>query len=274
MRCAQYQGDWSSEARLWGHAASTQPDAYYAFMKLGEVRRRAGDLHGAIRAYKRLLRVDPQRKLGYAALLQVAALATSGYAGCRRSRAERYSEQFYTALDDAQALRALAAACCGRAPARAGAAARALARLRPLPDEALEHAAEAHFARRTRNLGCVLPEPDAAAHRTRRSAAAGERGAPQLIARLTAFKAAQADRGGGRARRARSASASTSRAAGASAWRVRRARLTQGAGRDGASSIARSVSPLGRCGIAGRFERNAEVRVRAARVGASATAVR
>ena len=44
LRCVQYQGEWSSEARLWGHAASTQPDAYYAFMKLGEVRRRAGNL--------------------------------------------------------------------------------------------------------------------------------------------------------------------------------------------------------------------------------------
>ena len=43
-------------------------------MKLGETRRNAGEHDGAIRAYRRLLMLEPSRKVGHAALLQAVAL--------------------------------------------------------------------------------------------------------------------------------------------------------------------------------------------------------
>ncbi|HTU62550.1 MAG TPA: hypothetical protein VMF89_29015, partial [Polyangiales bacterium] len=38
LRTVQYAGVWQSELRLWGHAVRAQPDADYAYLKLGEVR--------------------------------------------------------------------------------------------------------------------------------------------------------------------------------------------------------------------------------------------
>jgi len=73
LRTAQYAGVWGSELRLWGHAVRTQPDAEYAYLKLGEVRREAGDMEGAIRAYRAAIARWPQRKLAFAGLFEVVA---------------------------------------------------------------------------------------------------------------------------------------------------------------------------------------------------------
>lgn len=157
LRCIQYQGEWASEARLWGHAASTQPDAYYAWMKLGEVRRRAGDLYGAIRAYKTVVGVDPQRKLGYAALLASVAERDEKLQKLSPPAADRYAQQFYAALDDAQALRSLARRLLAAGYVRAVELPLARSLLvEPLPDEALERAARAHFEAGRDNLGWLF----------------------------------------------------------------------------------------------------------------------
>jgi tetratricopeptide (TPR) repeat protein len=147
LRCVQYQGAWQSELRLWGHAVRTQPDAYYASLKLGEVRRRAGDLYGAIRAYQQLLRIDPRRKQGHAALLEAVALRDEKLRGLAPSRAELYAKSYYDALDDADALRALSARMLqsGHVRALELPLGRAL-QLRPVPDDVLEHAAMAQLA--------------------------------------------------------------------------------------------------------------------------------
>jgi tetratricopeptide (TPR) repeat protein len=154
LRTVQYQGEWSSEVRLWGHAASVQPDAYYAAMKLGEVRRKAGDLHGAIRAYRALVAIDPQRKLGHAALLASVALRDERLRGIAPSLADRYAEQFYGAIDDARALRELARRMLltGHVRAMELPLARAL-EIEPLPDQALERAAAVHFAEGRPSIG-------------------------------------------------------------------------------------------------------------------------
>lgn len=147
LRTAQYEGEWQSELRLWGHAVRAQPDAYYAFMKLGEVRRDRGAFDGAIRAYQQALQLEPLRKLGHAALFQAVALRDERVRKLLPSRAERYTREYYERLGDPEALRALGARLLEAGYLRAPElpAERALA-LQPFPDQALEHAAAAQFA--------------------------------------------------------------------------------------------------------------------------------
>jgi tetratricopeptide (TPR) repeat protein len=154
LRCWQYQGEWQSEVRLWGHAASTQTDAYYALMKLGEVRRRAGDLYGAIRAYQHLLQLDPKRTMGHAALLQAVALRDEKLRRLAPSQAERYAREYYDALEDPEALRELAAHLLQAGYLRTTELplAKAFA-LQPVSDAVLEHAADVQFAEGRPSLG-------------------------------------------------------------------------------------------------------------------------
>lgn len=105
LRTVQYQGAWSSSLRLWGHAASTQPDAEYAWLKLGEVRRDAGQLEGAIHAYQRMIAVAPTRKLAWAALFEAVALRDERIFGMHPSHARTLAQRYYELLDHAPELR-------------------------------------------------------------------------------------------------------------------------------------------------------------------------
>jgi hypothetical protein len=147
LRCAQYQGVWQSEARLWGHAASVQPDAFYAWMKLGEVRRERADLYGSIRAYRSLVRLDPRSKLAHAALLQAVAMRDERLRGLRPSRAKELAQEYFVALDDGAALRALASDMLSAGYARTAELPlwRSLD-LAPVADAVLEHAAQVQLA--------------------------------------------------------------------------------------------------------------------------------
>jgi hypothetical protein len=159
LRAVQYQSEWSSETRLWGHAAATQPDAYYAFMKLGEVRVKSGDLHGAVRAYAQLLRIDPRRKLGHAALLRALALRDERIRGLSNSRADAYAADYYAQLDDPEALRALAGRMLHSGHLRAlELPMRRALELQPVADAALERAAESHFANGRSSVGLFYLE--------------------------------------------------------------------------------------------------------------------
>ncbi len=141
-RTVQYQGAWASEVRLWGHAASTQPDAEYAWIKLGETRRDAGDLEGAIAADRHLVRLVPGRKLAYAALLEVTALRDERYLGYGPSRARAFAQQLYAKLSDPTALRELAAALLAANYLRSVELPLAISLAsQPLGDPALEHLA-------------------------------------------------------------------------------------------------------------------------------------
>jgi len=147
LRSAQYEGAWRDELALWGHATSTQPDAYYAWMKLCEVRRKADALHGAVVACKKLVELEPGRRNGHTALLLTTALRDERIRHLSPSRAERYAATFHRALDDAHALRLLAGEMlqAGYLRTLELPMARALA-LEPAEDAALEHAAATHFA--------------------------------------------------------------------------------------------------------------------------------
>lgn len=107
-RSVQYQGVWRSELALWGHAASTQPEAEYAWLKLSEVRRDAHDLEGAIAAARAHVSVAPERRLAWAGLFEVTALRDERNHGIAPSRARELARRYYDALDDAAALRRLA----------------------------------------------------------------------------------------------------------------------------------------------------------------------
>jgi tetratricopeptide (TPR) repeat protein len=146
LRTVQYQGAWESETRLWGHAARTQPNAYYAWTKLGELRRKQGDLYGAIAAYKQLIRLDPLRKLGYAGLFQVVALRDEKLHAIAPSHAEDYAKAFYAGLDDSEDMRVLAGRLLKAGYVRAFELPMTrVLQLAPMPDDALEHAAALQF---------------------------------------------------------------------------------------------------------------------------------
>ena len=165
LRTFQYEGEWQSEIRLWGHAAKIEPDAYYAQLKLGEIRRRAGDLYGAIRAYKALVRIEPLRKTGYAALFEGVALRDEAIHHIAPSRAETLAQEFFNALEDTDELRLLAQRLLGAGYLRTFELpmARSLA-LRPVPDPALAQAAVAYFEQGLPTVGLFyaqrLEHPD------------------------------------------------------------------------------------------------------------------
>ena len=118
-RCIQYQGVWRSEPALWGHAVHTHPSAEYAWLKLGEVRRDAGDLEGAICAYRGAVHAAPTRRLAHAALFEAVALRDERYAGRQDSLARALARQYYDKLDHPDQLREFAARLWARGYVRA-----------------------------------------------------------------------------------------------------------------------------------------------------------
>jgi hypothetical protein len=142
VRTFQYEGEWQSETRLWGHAASTQPRAEYAWLKLGEVRRDASDIEGAIAADRQLVRLMPTRNLAYAALFEATALRDERVFALAPGRAREFARQAYVSLSDAAALRALGASLLAAGYLRSLELPLALALAQePLPDSVLERLA-------------------------------------------------------------------------------------------------------------------------------------
>jgi protein O-mannosyl-transferase len=145
-RTVQYQGEWSSEQRLWGHAASTQPDAQYAWMKLSAVRRDAGDLEGAIQAGRQLVRVAPSHRLAWATLFEASALRDERHFGIAPSRARELAKTFYERIDRADALRTFAAELLAAGYLRTLELPLACALvLAPMPDTVIEAAAKSQL---------------------------------------------------------------------------------------------------------------------------------
>jgi hypothetical protein len=146
LRTVQYEGAWSSELRLWGHAASVQPDAEYAWIKLGEVRRDTGLLEGAIDADRHALRVAPGRKLSWTLLFEAVALRDERIFALQPSRARALAKRYSAALEDPNALRNLAGELLRARYLRTLELpmSRSIG-LQPVPDNLLEHAALTHL---------------------------------------------------------------------------------------------------------------------------------
>lgn len=142
LRTSQYSLAWSSDARLWRHAVSAHPDAFYAWMKLGEIRRDRGDFAGAIRAYRRAIAVSPDLRLGHAALFHAVALRDERRRGIRPTGAMELARRYHAGLDRTDALRDLASELLGLGyrDATLLALGRSLD-LAPVADERLERAA-------------------------------------------------------------------------------------------------------------------------------------
>lgn len=142
FRTVTYQGAWRSDEALWLHATRTHPTAYYAWMKLAEVRRDAGDLDGALDAHLAGIDAHPTIRLGHASRLHVMALRDERDLDLSPSRALNYSARYLQNADDPQVLRELAGEMVseGYRDAALLPLARAL-ELSPLADEVLERAA-------------------------------------------------------------------------------------------------------------------------------------
>ena len=142
VRTVSYAGVWESEPRLWGHAVRTQPDAEYARLKLGEVRREAGDFEGAIRAYRNAIALVPQRKLAHAGLFEVVARRDERQRHLTPSRARAFAQSYYELLERPTGLRDLAAQLHARDYVRAiELPLWAVQQQDPLPDAVLSQAA-------------------------------------------------------------------------------------------------------------------------------------
>jgi hypothetical protein len=146
-RTMQYASVWSSDLRLWAHATSTHPRAYYAWLKLGEVRRDAGHFDGAIEAYNRAIEIRPNQRLGYGALLMTLARRDERDEAIAPSHADDLLRDYLRDVDDAEALSRDARAAMDLR--YRWAALMFLSRqldLAPVSDERLEHAAEVQLA--------------------------------------------------------------------------------------------------------------------------------
>jgi tetratricopeptide (TPR) repeat protein len=107
-RTVQYGRVWASDLRLWGHAASVQPHAFYAWLNLGHVRRDAGELAAAIDAYDHAIDIAPELRLGYGARFAAIAMKDERDYGASGPDPLALGEQYRRQMDDADALRLLA----------------------------------------------------------------------------------------------------------------------------------------------------------------------
>ena len=104
---AQLQA-WKTDETLWAHAVDAQPDAFYAWIKLGEVRRDAGDYEGSLRAYERANEVEPSLALGLAGLFHTLVIADEAELGLSPSRADGLTARLVAVEADEVGLRRLA----------------------------------------------------------------------------------------------------------------------------------------------------------------------
>ncbi len=99
---------WRDEDHLWGHATRTQPNAVYAWIKLGETRRDRRDLEGAVRAYARAVEVAPELRMAHAGFLSALALRDERSERIEPSAALSLATRYLVLIDDARRLRDLA----------------------------------------------------------------------------------------------------------------------------------------------------------------------
>ncbi len=138
----RYEGAWTDDIALWTHATHSYPESFYAWMKLGEVRRDAGDIDGALAAYDKAVEAEPRLRLGHAARFQALARRDEQRRGLAPSRAVELSQRYVRVADDPERLRELAGemVVAGYREAVLLPLGRALD-LAPAPPERLENAA-------------------------------------------------------------------------------------------------------------------------------------
>lgn len=103
-RAAQFVSD----ERLARAAVRAQPASYFAHVKLGEVLREGGDLAGSLRAYRAAIALEPDRPLAHGGIFLAVARLEARRRGLDPRLADRALPRYMRALDDPDALWALA----------------------------------------------------------------------------------------------------------------------------------------------------------------------
>ncbi|MEZ4251400.1 MAG: tetratricopeptide repeat protein [Polyangiales bacterium] len=154
----RYEAAWNGDGALWRHAVQAQPEADYAWLKLGETLRdealtQEGDearltFDRSIDAYDRAIRLAPSLLVPHVARLRVLAHRDELLHEIAPSRAAEFSTRYGTNQANAEALKDLASEMLelGYRDAALVPLGRALD-LDPLPQELLENAARVQLER-------------------------------------------------------------------------------------------------------------------------------
>ena len=108
LRTADYQRAWKSDRALWAHATRVQPESYYAWLKLGQVRRDHHDYPGAFEAYARAIELEPSIRVAHAVHFALLVLVDEEQLEVTPSRSVEFGARFRQHADDVEILRTLA----------------------------------------------------------------------------------------------------------------------------------------------------------------------
>ncbi len=106
-RTSQYATRWRDTTTLFGHAAATHPEEFYAWLNLGHARVRAGALDGGLAAYERAIEAA-NLGLGHDARFRALLLIDERDHAIAPSRADELVARFHTLRESPDALRELA----------------------------------------------------------------------------------------------------------------------------------------------------------------------
>jgi len=141
LRTVQYAGRWSDALTLFGHAAATQPESFYAWLNLGHSRLREGHLDSASAAYDQAIEVANLR-VAHDARFRAQVLIDERNHDLSPSRADELTARFHGSFEDVDALRRMAVELAGQGYRRAVMLALDYSFARdPIGDERLERAA-------------------------------------------------------------------------------------------------------------------------------------
>ncbi|MFK8003113.1 MAG: hypothetical protein AB8H86_26320 [Polyangiales bacterium] len=108
LRTADYQRAWKDDRALWAHATRVQPEAYYAWLKLGQVRRDHHDYAGARDAYERAIELEPTIRVAYAVHFALLVLIDEEDLDLTPGRSVEFGARFRQGADDVETLRTIA----------------------------------------------------------------------------------------------------------------------------------------------------------------------
>ncbi len=102
----QYTGVWQSDLQLWTHATEQEPEAFYAWLKLGEAERELGHMDASLAAYETALHTEPQLQLASTAYFHALLRFDEERYGLP-PRAEEHARAFQLGSRDVDGLREL-----------------------------------------------------------------------------------------------------------------------------------------------------------------------
>lgn len=146
-RTAQYIGQWRDALTLFGHAASTQPRSYYAWLNLGHLRAAGGHLEGAVAAYEEAIEIT-NLAVAHDARFRVVMLMDERDLELAPSRTDAMVPRFHAAMAHPNELRTIGGDLGDLGYRRSVILALDyLFALEPMPNEQLERAAMVQLER-------------------------------------------------------------------------------------------------------------------------------